>query len=69
MNNKKLFKYQAIGTIIGFIVVILILILINKYIKTDEPIVMFFIGVILGVSFSQAGSICGMVIYKMKYYW
>lgn len=67
MKNKKCFKYQVIGIVIGFIIAILILIPIIKYVKTDEPIIMFFIGSILGSTFSQAGRLIGMAIYYIKY--
>lgn len=67
MNNKKYFKYQIIGTIVGFIIAILILVFINKYIKTEEPVIIFIIGIIIGSSFSYAGSILGMAIYNIKY--
>ena len=46
MNDKKYFKYQIIGTIVGFIIAILILVFINKYIKTEEPVIIFIIGII-----------------------
>lgn len=67
MNDKKYFKYQTIGAIVGFIIAILILVFINKYIKTEEPVIIFIIGIIIGSSFSQAGRILGMAIYNIKY--
>lgn len=67
MNDKKYFKYQIIGIIVGFIIAILILVFINKYIKTEEPVIIFIIGIIIGSSFSQAGRILGMAIYNIKY--
>lgn len=67
MNDKKYFKYQTIGIIVGFIIAILILVFINKYIKTEEPVIIFIIGIIIGSSFSLAGRILGMAIYNIKY--